>query len=255
MTPTIPFSRQLELVDGRSAALRSALAGALDERVPGCPDWTGRDLIAHLGEVQRFWAAVIVAGKPDGPPQGPDVPETEPTGDLLDWSERSTATLLAALEDAGPDRPVWSWWGPTVSGLVARHQVQEAGVHAWDAEDTVGRDAPLGPGDLAADGVDEFLSVEVPTNGGWPHPPVTVSVVATDGPGSGWRVALTEAGGTISTGAPTEEPAGAPAVDTVLSGTAGDLVLALYGRRKVDVLSVTGDPELARRFLGWFRTE
>ena len=55
---SISFDRMLELVDGRSAAFRSALAGALDERVPGCPDWTGRDLIGHLGEVQRFWAAI-----------------------------------------------------------------------------------------------------------------------------------------------------------------------------------------------------
>ena len=246
MTPTIPFPRSLELVDGRSAALRSALAGALDERVPGCPDWTGRDLIAHLGEVQRFWATVIAAGRPDGPPEDADVPEREPVGDLLDWSERSTAALLAALRDAGPDRPVWSWWGPTTSGRVARHQVQEAGVHAWDAEATVGRDGPPGPPELAVDGVEEFLSVGVPTNGGWPHPPATVAVTATDAPGPGWQVALTGAGGTLAPGPATG--------DAVLAGTAGDLVLALYGRRPLEVLTVTGDPEVARRFLGWFRT-
>lgn len=259
MTATIPFPRMLELVDGRSAALRSALAGALDERVPGCPDWTGRDLIAHLGEVQRFWATVVVAGKPDGPPADGDTPETEPDGDLLDWSERSTAALLAALRDAGPDRSVWSWWGPTTAARVARHQVQEAGVHAWDAEDTVGRDAPLGPADLAADGVEEFLTVEVPTNGGWPHRPATVGVVATDVPGATWTVALTETGGTLAPAGPgpagpagSGGPAGPAAV---VGGSAGELVLALYGRRKIDVLSVTGDAEVARRFLGWFVTE
>jgi len=41
----------------------------------------------------------------------------------------------------------------------------------------------------------------------------------------------------------------------VLGGPAGDLVLALYGRRPVDSLVVTGDTELATRFVGWFRTE
>ena len=75
MTTGIPFDRMVALVDGRSAAFRSALAGALDERVPGCPDWSARDLIAHLGEVQRFWAQVIIAGKPDAPPDDADVPE------------------------------------------------------------------------------------------------------------------------------------------------------------------------------------
>ena len=245
MTTELPFDRMLELIDGRSAALRSSLAGALAERVPCCPDWTGRHLIAHLGEVQRFWGQVVVAGKPDGPPDDADVPEREPAGDLLDWSERSTAVLLGALRDAGPDRPVWSWWGPTTAGRVARHQVQEAGVHAWDAEDTIGRADALLPEDLAADGVAEFLGVGVPAGGAWPHGPGTVALVPAGGPGA--RVTLTAAGGRLEPG-PGEG-------DAVLAGTPGDLVLALYGRRPVDTLAVSGDPDLARRFLGWFRTE
>jgi uncharacterized protein (TIGR03083 family) len=243
----LDFDRMLELVGGRSAAVRSSLAGALDERVPCCPDWTGRDLLAHLGEVQRFWAQAVVAGKPEAAPEDGDVAERQPTGDLLDWSERSTGALLDALRDAGPDRPVWSWWGPTTAGRVARHQVQEAGVHAWDADDTVGRAGPLGPADLAADGVDEFLTVEVPTNGPWPHPPATIGLAAADVPGGSWRVALTGSGGTVERG-----PA---AGDAVLGGTAGELILALYGRRPMDSLTVTGDREVAIRFLGWFRTE
>jgi uncharacterized protein (TIGR03083 family) len=230
----------VELVDSRSAALRSALAGALDERVPGCPDWSGRDLIGHLGEVQRFWGAVIAAGRPDGPPDHADVPETTPSGDLLDWSERSTAVLLDALREAGPDRKVWSWWGPTDAARVARHQVQEAGVHAWDAEDTIGRAVDLLPPDLAADGVDEFLTVEVPTNGAWPHDPAVVVL-------GGHQVALTADGGRLTHGPQTG--------DAVLSGTPSELVLALYGRRKIDTLEVTGDQTVARRFLNWFRTE
>jgi uncharacterized protein (TIGR03083 family) len=242
---SITHDRMLELIEGRSAALRSALAGALGERVPGCPDWSGRDLVAHLGEVQRFWAAAVRAGDPAGPPDRADVPEADPTGDLLDWSERSTAVLLDALRAAGPDRPVWSWWGPTVAGRVARHQVQEAGVHAWDAEDTVGRAGPLGPEEVAADGVDEFLTVEVPTNRSWPHPPATVGVTAT---GAGeWRVVLDGAGSRVEPG-----PARG---DAVLGGSASDLVLALYGRRPAGSLAVTGDEEVAARFLGWFVTD
>jgi uncharacterized protein (TIGR03083 family) len=242
----IPYDRMLELIEGRSAALRSALAAALAERVPSCPDWTGRDLIAHLGEVQRFWAVAVVAGKPEIAPEDADVPEREPTGDLLDWSERSTGALLDALRDAGPDRPVWSWWGPTTAARVARHQLQEAGVHAWDAEDTIGRSGPL-PAEIAADGVDEFLSVEVPTNGTWPHPAAAVGLTATDAPGDDRRVVLVPAGGTLEPGPATG--------NAVLGGSASDLILALYGRRPVDSLVVTGDPEVARQFLGWFTTQ
>lgn len=243
----LDLDHMLGLIESRSAAVRSALAGALDERVPGCPDWTGRDLLAHLGEVQRFWAQVVVAGKPEAPPDDDDVPERQPVGDLLDWSERSTGALLDALRAAGPDRPAWSWWGPTTSGRIARHQVQEAGVHAWDAEDTIGRAGALLPDELAADGVDEFLTLEVPTNGTWPHRPATVGLTAAGVPAGGWRVRLTAAGGTVERG-----PA---AGDAVLGGSASALILALYGRRPMDSLSITGDPEVARRFLGWFRTE
>lgn len=243
---SISFDHMLELVAGRSAALRSSLAGALDERVPGAPDWTGRDLLAHLGEVQRFWGATVLAGKPDGPPDDADVPEREPTGDLLDWSERSTAVLLDALRDAGPDRPVWSWWGPTTSGRVARHQVVEAGVHAWDADDTIGRAGTLLPEDLARDAVEEFLSVEVPTNGGWPHPPATVALAPTGEPAA-WRVVLDGTGGRFERGPATG--------GAVLGGPSGDLVLALYGRRPVGSLTVTGDEVVAGRFLDWFTTQ
>jgi hypothetical protein len=74
-----------------------------------------------------------------------------------------------------------------------------------------------------------------------------VGLVATDVPGQEWRVVLGAGGGRLE--------AGPAAGDAVLGGTAGDLVLALYGRRPVDSLAVTGDAEVARRFLGWFVTQ
>jgi hypothetical protein len=75
---------------------------------------------------------------------------------------------------------------------------------------------------------------------------VTVGVTATDVPGSDWRVVLGPGGGRLE--------AGPAAGNAVLGGSASDLVLALYGRRPVDSLAVTGDREVARQFLGWFDT-
>lgn len=245
MSAGMSYEEMLAAIAERSVVLRSAVAGALDARVPGCPDWTGRDLVAHVGEVQRSWAANLDAGPADGPSD--DVKEAEPTGDLLDWSERSTETLLASLRSAGPDRGVWTWWGePATASAVARHQVQEAAVHAWDAEDAAGRAGAL-PAALALDGVDEFLSTGMPAGGRWASAPGTVGVVATDGPGGGWRVVLTAEGGRLEPGDGTG--------DAVLRGTASDLVLAFYRRRGPDSLQVTGSLELAGQFLGWFATD
>ena len=247
MMSSLTHDRMLELIADRTAVLRSSVAGALGAPVPGCPEWTGRDLVAHLGEVHRFWAAVVAAGSPVKPPEDVDVPEREPSGDLLDWSERSTETLLAALSDAGPDRAVWTWWGePALSGAVARHQVQEAAVHAWDAEDTVGRAGTL-PEAVAVDGIDEFLTVYLPVSGGWPHPAATVGIAADEAPGGGWRVALTAEGGRPERG----EASG----DAAVRGSASQIVLAFYGRRGLEAMSVGGDRQLAERFFGWFTTE
>jgi uncharacterized protein (TIGR03083 family) len=245
MTSSLTFDRRLELIAERSAALRSAAAGALDARVPGCPDWTGRDLVAHLGEVHRSWAAVVTAGPAAGPPDDDGLPERTPTGDLFDWSERSTELMLTALADAGPDRRVWTWWGePADAAAVARHQVQEATVHAWDADDALGRAGAL-PAEAALDGVDEFLSTGVQTLAPWPEP-ATARVVADDVPAVEWQVSLGTDGARLDrldrTGSDGD-------VDIVLSGGASDLVLVFYGRRGVENLDVTGDPALAERFV------
>jgi hypothetical protein len=92
---TMPaFDDLLSQIEDRSAALRAAAAGTpAQARVPGCPDWSLHDLIAHLGGVQRFWAAVVQAGPADGPPD--DVPGSEPQGDLLAWSAESAAVIDA----------------------------------------------------------------------------------------------------------------------------------------------------------------
>src|SRR3954447_26069495 len=149
MTQTPAFPEFLHLIDERSAALRGAVAAAPDRsaRVPGCPDWSLEDLVAHLGEVQRFWAAVVRAGEADGPPPREAVGDTSPHGDLLAWSGESTRLLLAALGEVGPDRPCWTWWPGSdalrPAGGVPRHQVEEAAVHAWDAQETVGKPEPF----------------------------------------------------------------------------------------------------------------
>lgn len=253
--PTPAFADLLTLIEDRSAALRAAASDAgLDARVPGCPDWSVRDLITHLGEVQLFWAAAVAAGQPDGPPGEDLVGDREPGADLLGWSAAATGRLTEALREAGADRPCWAWWAesgaPLTSGAIARHQVQEAGVHAFDAQEAAGRAEPL-PAVVAADGIGEFLTVGLASMGPWPNRPGAVGLAAADG--TAWRVSLTPDGARATeAGELAAGPAGTEQQpDAWLRGTASDLVLALYGRHTDRGVATEGDRELAAAMLSW----
>ncbi len=244
------FADRLEWVEERSAALRG-VAETADERarVPGCPDWTVRDLVAHLGQVQRFWAATVAAG-PGAPRPAPEADGRPPSEDLLTWSAHSTDLLLDALRAAGPDAECWTWWAesgnPATAGAVARHQAREAAVHARDAQEAVGAPRPLPPA-LAVDAVDAFLNVGLGSMDGWPHSPARVALASDEGPA--WTLILDATGASPVRGGPGEGPeAGA-----VVSGPAGELLLALHRRLPLDggSLRVTGDAELVRQLVVW----
>jgi uncharacterized protein (TIGR03083 family) len=249
--PVLRFPDWLELVEDRSAALRKALETADEQApVPGCPDWTVRDLVTHVGQVQRFWASVVAAGPATRPPAPEAVPDASPTGELSAWSARSTAVLLDALRAAGPDRECWTWWSgsgsPATSGAVARHQVQEAAVHARDAQDAAGAPEPLPPA-LAVDAVDEFLHVGFGAMDGWPHAPARVALISEEGPA--WTLILDATGASAVRGGPGDGPAPGAAV----TGPAEELLLSLYRRVPYDAggLRVSGEAELVRQLVVW----
>jgi uncharacterized protein (TIGR03083 family) len=159
----------------------------------------------------------------------------------------SIEQLLSALWNAGPDRGCWTWWGgsqsPQTCGAVARHQLQQVAVHTYDAQVTVGAPQPL-PEDVALDGVDEFLSTCCAGPQSWPHEPAAVDYHATEG--RSWRLWLAADG--VRTARLSTPDA---AADASLQGTAGELVLALYGRIPVDSLKLDGDRHVYDLLLAW----
>ncbi|MFD3498067.1 maleylpyruvate isomerase family mycothiol-dependent enzyme [Streptomyces sp. NPDC058676] len=264
MAKTLEFPVLLRLIDERSVAFRDAVASApsLEVQVPTCPEWTLMDLVQHLGEVHRRWAATVAAGPADAPPAeaastgAPGAPREREA--LLAWSAESTEQLLNALRESGPDRGCWTWWGgsqsPQTCGAVARHQVQEVAVHTYDALVALGAPQPL-PDEAALDGVDEFLSTCCAGPYAWPHEPCAVDYHAAEG--RSWRLWLSADGvrttllptpGTMPATAAGEDP---DAADACLRGTASELVLALYGRIPVDSLKVDGDRRLFDLLLAW----
>ncbi|MEU6229252.1 maleylpyruvate isomerase N-terminal domain-containing protein [Streptomyces sp. NPDC047042] len=257
MEKTLKFPDLLRLIDDRSNAFRTAVASApsLDAQVPTCPEWTLFDLAQHIGEGRRDWAVTVAAGPApaksaaEGAPAAPREREA-----LLAWLAESTEQLLDALRKAGPDRGCWTWWeasqSPETSGAVARHQLQQLAVHTYDAQITVGAQEPL-PEEVALDGVDEFLSTCCATTSPWPHKAAVVDYHATEG--RSWRVTLSAEGArTTPLPAPaTAAAADQDAADVSARGTAGDLVLFLYGRIPVDSLQVEGDRGLFDLLFAW----
>ncbi|WP_306209293.1 maleylpyruvate isomerase family mycothiol-dependent enzyme [Actinoplanes sp. RD1] len=246
MTQTPPFEDLLALIEDRSAAFRAAVAGAdLAAGVPGCPGWTVRDLVTHLGNVHRFWAAAVAAGPAGDPPSEEAVGPREPSGDLLEWSAESTRMLVGALRAAGPGTGCWTWWeasgAPMTAGAVARHQVQEAAVHAWDAQAAAGKPEPI-PAAAAVDAVPEFLEVGLGSLGPWPHRPARLTLSATDGPA--WVVDLTPAGAEA-------HPAAAGEPVTTVQAPASDLLLFLFNRIPADAVTVTGDASVLGELGAW----
>ena len=240
MTQTPFFEDLVSLIEDRSAALRnaSAVAPDLDIRVPSCPDWSLRDLIAHLTEVQHFWAAAVTAGPSEQPPTVAE-PSRDPR-ELL----AATEALIAALHKSGPELECWTWWGasgaPMTAGAVARHQVQEAAVHAFDAQLAIGSPQPV-PTVIALDGIDEFISVIHGSSGAWPHDPARISLHSTEGPS--WLLDLTSTGVRLLDDS-------SPAGDRI-HGRASDLLLALYGRLPLERLRIEGLRTVLQRFLDW----
>jgi len=250
---TLTFPDHLRLIDERSAAFRVAVAAApdLDAQVPTCPGWTLFDLVRHLGEGRRKWAAIVAAGPADAPPDrsvwgGEAAPRDRAA--LLDWWTASARQLLDALREAGPDRGCWTWWdtsqSPQNSGAGARHQLQEIAVHTYDAQLALGAPQPL-PAEVALDGVEEFLSTCSATTSAWPHEPAAIDFRATED--RSWRLWLSADGAKAATAAG-EDPA---AADASAQGAASELVLVFYGRVPVDSLKLDGDRRLFDLLIAW----
>jgi uncharacterized protein (TIGR03083 family) len=255
---TLEFPDLLRLIDERSTAFRAAVATApsLDVRVPTCPEWTLFDLVQHLGEGRRKWAAIVAAGSV-GAPATTSASDSAPAAPrereaVLAWWAASRRQLLDALHEAGGDRGCWTWWGtsqsPQTCGAVARHQLQEIAVHTYDAQLTLGAPQPL-PDEVALDGVEEFQFTCCATTVAWPHEPAVVDYHATEG--RSWRLWLSADGARIARLPAPAAGVDSDVVDASARGTASDLVLAFYGRIPLDSLKLDGDRRIFDQLIAW----
>jgi uncharacterized protein (TIGR03083 family) len=218
----------LEHLRRESEAFLAAAAVDLARPVPACPDWTVADLVWHLGEVHHFWATVAAEGSTDRAAAKavaePDRPAEE---DLLAFARAEADRLVDVLAGLDPWAPRWNWSsGPQTAAFVARRMAHETAVHRVDAEQAAGEAAPV-DARLAADGVDELLTVFLPASGDYRGPAGFVGVAETD-TGRAWAVRLDPPEAEVVS--PMKMPK-RPGELEQIHVPASQLLLVLWGRR------------------------
>ena len=232
-------------------AFRAAAAQADPaSSVPSCPEWTTTDLVHHLGSIYTWVATVLNAGSTTPPPRRSQ-PEGLPAGAAaIEWWQQQYDQLIVLLEGLDVEAPAWNWAPqPKKAGFWHRRMAHETAVHRWDAQMAIASVEPI-EAKLAADGISEVLDTWLPA--GRRRAPQSrqgvVQLVAVDA-AQEWYLRLRGEGVALLD------------TDTLLdvhdhharvhvSGTASDLLLALYGRIGFDVLDVAGEATL----LGALRT-
>lgn len=228
-------------------AFRAAAAEAPpDTPVLSCPDWTMTDLVQHLASIYHWVNGFVGSGTTEQPAWPPKDPSTiQPTGmSPVDWWQQEFDQLVTLLDGLDPDQPAWNW-APQPKKAVFWHRrlAHETTVHRWDAQMATGVGEPV-EAKLAADGVSEVLDTWLPaglrTNPRDWRGMVQLAALDAD---QKWYLRMRGEGVALLD------------TDTILdsddhharvraTGTASDLLLALYGRVDFDVLDVTGEASL-----------
>jgi uncharacterized protein (TIGR03083 family) len=232
-------SQYLQALERDGFALARAAEDNLDAEVAACPGWRVADLVWHMGEVHWFWGTVAERRLQDA---GDAPPEPERPGDdaLVEWFRAGLGRLLGTLSTADPATKVWTWAPRKDVGFIHRRMAQETAVHRWDAEAAAGRPTPI-DGELAADGIDEFLAYFLPSAPDrLSSPGESIHLHATDAAGE-WVVTVRDGAVQVAK----EHAKG----DAAVRGQASDLLLLLWRRVDARQVEVLGDHAALLRFL------
>lgn len=143
-----------------------ALAGIaadfdLELPIPACPDWTLRDLVAHVAGANRWVSKCVSEGLVAQERVLPPAPDGREQ--LVEWFNESTDELLSVLSLTPPDELVWTplrgafgsvWW--------RRKAALEVTIHRTDAEQALGASPEPLDARLALAGIDEYAEEFLP---------------------------------------------------------------------------------------------
>ena len=192
----------------------------------------------------------MVRDRLQGHPAGDDATARPPAAEHRGgWLAERHQAVVAALEGADLDVPVWTWVGLRPTRFWARRMAQETAIHRWDLQSAHGAAEPI-QALLAVDGVDEVLDLFLPARqtarpGREPWrfdgDGERLHLHATDAPGE-WLLRFAGGGVEVS-----REHVKAEAA---LRGPASELLLALYGRVEPGPELLLGDPAVLRLWTG-----
>jgi uncharacterized protein (TIGR03083 family) len=193
-----------------------------DALVPCCPGWLLRDLALHQGHVWEWARHCIEAGTHVDQSEESVIDERLPA-----WLRDQLDALVGLLRATDPEAPTWTFGPkPRLAAFWFRRQAHEVTVHLWDAESAVGTPHPISA-ELAADGVDEVFTVFLPRQ---------VRLERMAAVDEGVRIRLPD-GRTYDIG---------DRASAEVTGDPSDLLLALWHRLPLDVLTISGDVNAAR---------
>ncbi len=253
-----------------AAAERFAIAVAstpMDAPVPTCPGWSAYDLVCHLGNVHA-WAATIVETCRKAAEQN-DEPRSHKPKVVSEWYAGKAEDLYEVLRTADPEAPCWNFaFGAGFAGFWPRRQTHETTIHTVDLFGCTGTTVQIDP-EVAADGVDEVLTVFLPRmhdRGYRADLSAPVCLVSTDvrrswtvsprvvvaDPRSGVPVqprgSTAESARAVVDGPPRIVRRRHPGADQV-AAPAETLYRVLWGRGSRDELTLTGDEARIHAFL------
>lgn len=229
----------LAAITNESERLAQLTAPALDQSIDFL-DWTAQELVAHLGAVYSMALANLTAATTEATPPGDEA--QAPEGDaIVAWFAERRATLIATLHAANDDAIAWTFAGVKTVGWWKRRLAQETAMHRWDVDAAISGISQAVPieGDLATDGIDEYIDVSLRHSMRRPnriYPAESLHLHRTDGPGE-WMLVSDGAGGVTATH---EHGKG----DAAVRGTASELLLWVWGRPTSDI-EIFGDEAAA----------
>src|ERR1043165_4430885 len=227
----------------QTGALADAATGVDPGRqVLTCPEWSVRDLVGHVGHVQRRAAKIVRSAEAVPFPR-----EAVPPAEWAAWL-REGADHLADEVSADENKDVWSFLGDRRRAFFwLRRMVHDTTIHAVDAALTAGVPYEI-PAELAKDGIEEVLDLVVAMTERSMSPPLaelpgdgeTLLLKATEG--DRWLVTRTPDG-------PAWERAVTGEADATVTGTARELLLLLYRRLDAADVAVSGNGDLVTHWL------